>query len=83
VKRVKLLYFAGVRDLIGRSEEELELPETIAKVAALVSYLEEQRPDLRGRLGAVRIAVNEAFADADDPVRHGDVIALIPPVAGG
>jgi molybdopterin converting factor small subunit len=31
----------------------------------------------------VRIARNEAFAGDDEPVQDGDVVALIPPVAGG
>jgi sulfur-carrier protein len=83
VKCVKVLYFAAVRDLMGRSDEQLELPETVASVASFVSYLEQQRPRLRGCLGSVRVAVNEAFAEAADPVHDGDVIALIPPVAGG
>ena len=83
MKRVKVLYFAGVRELLGRSDEELELPETVTSVQTFVSYLEEQRPVLRGRLGSVRVAINEAFAEAAAPVRDNDVIALIPPVAGG
>jgi len=83
VKRVKVLYFAGVRDLTGRSDEELELPESVGNVSAFVSHLERERPVLRGRLESVRVAVNETFADATDPVRDNDVIALIPPVAGG
>jgi molybdopterin converting factor subunit 1 len=83
VKSVRLLYFAAVRELLHQTEEQLELPEEVRRVSDLVEHLERVHPELSGLLGAVRVAVNEEFAGADDPVRPGDVVALIPPVAGG
>jgi molybdopterin converting factor small subunit len=38
---------------------------------------------LRGRLQAVRVAVNEEFVERSCELRSGDVVALIPPVSGG
>lgn len=81
--RVQVLYFAAVRDLAAVAEEPLELPAHVNHVAEFVTFLEGHRPELRGRLESVRVAVNEEFADPSSPVRDGDVIALIPPVAGG
>ena len=81
--RVRLLYFAVVRDLMGREHEDVELPPTISSVGALAAWLEESRPPLAGRLAHVRFAVDEAFAHAPDPLHEGAVVALIPPVAGG
>ncbi len=78
-----MLYFAAIRDLMGVVEETLELPESVRSVADLPRYLEQARPVLRDKLRGVRIAVNETFADGSDPIGNGDVIALIPPVAGG
>ena len=83
MKPVRILYFAAVRDLVGKSEEELELPEQVNELESLVAELERQRPELAGRLGGVRFALNETFASAHDRVSAGDVIAVIPPVAGG
>ena len=80
---VRMLYFAALRDLLGTPEEQLELPASVMKVADLVPFLESARPHLRGRFASVRVAVNESFASAEDPLSDGDVIALIPPVAGG
>lgn len=80
---VEVLYFAGVRDAVGQSAERLELPEAIRTVGALAEHLAVVHPVLQGRLGSVRLAVNEVFADADAALGDGDVIALIPPVAGG
>ncbi|HMJ11268.1 MAG TPA: molybdopterin converting factor subunit 1 [Polyangiaceae bacterium] len=81
--RVRVLYFAAVREFMGVAEEELELPSNVMRVADLIPHLEAIRPHLKGRFQSVRIAVNESFALHDEPLHDGDVIALIPPVAGG
>ena len=83
MKRVKVLYFAAVRDLVGTDEEELDLPAGVNELEGFVSELERRHPELAGRLGGVRFALNETFANAHDPVSAGDVVAVIPPVAGG
>ncbi len=81
--RVTVLYFAALRDHAGRAEEILALPTSVATVRALADHLCSTRPWLAERRAHVRIARNEAFAEPDDAVSDGDVIALIPPVAGG
>ena len=82
-RAIKLLYFAAVRDALGRSEEELTLPDTIRTVAELSPFLEKRYPAVAGRLETVRYAVNEVFADPDTALTSGDVVAVIPPVSGG
>lgn len=81
--RVRVLYFAALRDLCGRGEELVELPEQGRTVADLAAQLEELHPALGGRLSGVRFAVNESFVRDEDIVTDGDVVALIPPVSGG
>lgn len=83
MNRVQVLYFAGVRDLVGIVQEELDLPPGVRDLAGFVRFLIEARPALDGRLGGVRFAINETFADDSDAVCAGDVVAVIPPVAGG
>lgn len=80
---VTVLYFAALKDLVGLEREILELPAAEVTVSAFVAQLERHRSVLAGRLASVRVAVNEAFADAGEPIRPGDVVALIPPVSGG
>lgn len=80
---VTLLYFAVVRELVGVEEEALRLPGDVRSVLDLSRFLEGHRPVLAGRLGSVRFARNEVFAAKDERLEEGDVIALIPPVAGG
>lgn len=81
--RVKVLYFAAVRELVALDEEDVSLDTDVRTVRAFSAWLEANREPLRGRLGSVRIARNEAFASLDDALAEGDVLALIPPVAGG
>jgi molybdopterin converting factor subunit 1 len=81
--RVKVLYFAAVRDLAGTDEETLDLPDEVRTIDAFCTHLQRERSALDGRLGHVRFARNEEFARGTDPIAEGDVIALIPPVAGG
>ncbi|HEY2514147.1 MAG TPA: molybdopterin converting factor subunit 1 [Polyangiaceae bacterium] len=80
---VTVLYFAAVRDIAGASEEKVELPGEVRDVAAFVRWVEARHPGLAGRMGSVRIAKNERFARNDEALAEGDVLALIPPVAGG
>lgn len=83
MRAVTILYFAAVRELAAADEERIELPGEVQTIADLAALLERRRPALAGRLGAVRFARNEVFATRDEAVADGDVVALIPPVAGG
>jgi molybdopterin converting factor subunit 1 len=80
---IQLLYFAAVRDLAGKVEETMELSPDVTTVGALRVLVEHTNPALAGRLDAVRWAKNEVFVGMDAKIDDGDVVALIPPVAGG
>jgi molybdopterin converting factor subunit 1 len=79
---VRILYFAVVRERLGRESEEISLPEG-STGAQLLAALEARHPALSGLRGAIKIAVNEEFAPLERVLADGDVVALIPPVAGG
>lgn len=80
---VRVLYFAALKDLVHSGEEVVELAVARASVSDLLRVLTQRHPELAGRLSSVRVARNEAFVELDSVVDDGDVIALIPPVAGG
>ncbi len=79
--QVRVIYFAAVRDLVERSEESIELDESVRTVSDLSRVLLEKYPRLH--LEGVRVAVNEEFVEASHPLGDSDVVALIPPVSGG
>jgi sulfur-carrier protein len=80
---VRVLYFAGLRDLLGVAEEAVVLPAHVRTVGDLCAHLAQRHQPYAERRAHVRIARNEAFAGDDERLAHGDVVALIPPVAGG
>ncbi|WP_428264258.1 molybdenum cofactor biosynthesis protein [Haliangium sp.] len=80
--KIQVRYFAVFRERLGREEESIELPEG-ADVAVALEHLGQRHPviaDLRGRFQS---AVNQAMVPTSTPLRDGDELALIPPVAGG
>ena len=81
-----LLYFAWVRERIGRDTEEIALPADVQTVAALLDWLKGRGggyADALEDLSVIRVAVNQEFAAPDHAVADGDEIALFPPVTGG
>jgi molybdopterin converting factor subunit 1 len=80
--KVRLLYFAVLRDIVGRSEDVMELPDGACAGDAW-GLLRERYDVLRSYIQPPMIAVNESYVGADEPLRDGDDLAFIPPVAGG
>ena len=81
-----LLYFAWVREQIGRDAEEIVLPSDVQTVAALLDWLRSRGGGYASALddlSVIRVAVNQEFAAPDHAVADGDEIALFPPVTGG
>jgi molybdopterin synthase catalytic subunit len=79
---VHLLYFAIMRDLLGKNEETLAVPEGTA-AGDLFAIVTREQPRLAALERSVMVMVNEAYAGKDQPLREGDEVAFIPPVSGG
>ena len=79
---VRMLAFAGARDVLGAAELDWPLasPCTAGELLSLVC---ERYPALAPYRASIRVAVNGTYAAAGDPVASGDEVALITPVAGG
>jgi molybdopterin converting factor small subunit len=80
---VQVRYFAVLKDLTKVAEEQVPIGPGLRTVADLVRALELRHVALAGRLGLVRIARNKRLAATSDLLAAGDVIQLIPPLAGG
>jgi molybdopterin converting factor small subunit len=79
---VRLLAFAGARDVLGTGE--LILPLTApCSAAELLDEVCRRYPALDPWRRSIRVAINGTYATADDRIASGDEVALIPPVAGG
>ena len=83
---VKIVYFARLREVLGKAEEELVIPDGVSTVGELAAYLRARGDDWAAELGvgkAVRVAVDLDMADVDTPVSEGQEIAFFPPITGG
>ena len=78
---VTVLLFASYADALGGPTVEVTVPAggTVADVLAAV----ERLPNADRLPRTPLVAVNQSYAAADHPVRPGDEVAIIPPVAGG
>jgi len=75
---IKILYFASLRERIGRGSDTLELSKSL-KVDQVWQQVtgQESFPD------DILIALNQEYTDANSIVNDGDEIAFFPPVTGG
>lgn len=83
---MQLLYFAWVRERIGKEAEEVSLPEGVETVAQLLDWLKGQSPGHAAALAdnaRLRVAVDQRFAGPDQRVKGAGEVAIFPPVTGG
>jgi molybdopterin synthase sulfur carrier subunit len=84
--KVKVLYFASVREKLGKEAEALELPEGVATVAGLRAHLRARGgawADALAETRLLRTAVNQDMVPPAASIKAGDEIAFFPPVTGG
>jgi len=84
--KVKVLYFASVREKLGKDAEEIELPAGVATVAGLRSHLSARGgawADALAEPRLLRAAVNQDMSKPTAAIKAGDEVAFFPPVTGG
>ena len=83
---VTVLYFASLRETLGKSSEQIALPSTVRDLEGLRALL-VARGGVWGQVLArstpVRAAVNQSMAVGDTALADGDEVAFFPPVTGG
>lgn len=80
--QVKVIYFGILRELAGRSEEQLEIAEHTT-AGELFTHLRETHHQLERIANSVALAVNLEYSDRARELLSNDEVALIPPVSGG
>jgi MoaE-MoaD fusion protein len=80
--KVRVLYFANVRERLHLDTEELELPAN-TNLGEMRERLAVLHPEIAALLPRVGFAVNQTMARNDHQLADGDEVATIPPVAGG
>ena len=83
---MRLLYFAWVKEKVGRASEEVAIPENVATVAELITWLKSRGPEFANafeREQVIRAAIDQSHVRHDARIGHAREIAFFPPVTGG
>ncbi len=83
---MKALYFAWVRERIGKAEEEISPPTGVATVADLVAWLtstDESYAAAFENPTTIRAALDRTHVKHDAPIAGAREIAFFPPMTGG
>jgi sulfur-carrier protein len=85
-KRVKLLYFAWVREKVGSGSEEIELPPQVETVSDVIGWLRTRGPQFDeafARPQLIRTAIDKVHVKPAARIAGAHEIAFFPPVTGG
>jgi len=83
---MNVLYFAWVKQKVGTSQEEVELPPHVKTARDLVHVLQARGggyAEAFADLSRLRVAVNQEHVSFDAPIGGDDEVAFFPPVTGG
>ncbi|WP_176591379.1 molybdopterin converting factor subunit 1 [Sphingobium sp. EM0848] len=84
--KLTLVYFAWVREAIGRDEEQVERPTPDVTIRALIAALAEQgggHAEAFAQPEKLRAALDQRFVPLDSPIGDAREVAIFPPVTGG
>ena len=79
-------YFSWIKEHVGKSEEQIELPCHINNVNEFINYLieiDEKYNLIFEKKEIIKIAVNKKYSSFDAKISDNDEIAFFPPVTGG
>jgi len=83
---VKIVYFAWVRERIGKPGEVIDLPDGVVTVGDLLAHLKTLGEEYQGALEhdrVIRVAINHEHADHDEAIAGAEEIGIFPPMTGG
>jgi molybdopterin synthase sulfur carrier subunit len=83
---MKLIYFAWVRERVGKTDEDVALPDGIATVVDLVRWLKTRGEEYAYAFeneAVVRAAINHVHVKPDATIAGAREIAFFPPMTGG
>jgi MoaD family protein len=80
--KVRVQFYAQLRDLAGIREQDFDLAEG-ATVGDLLRQIYAQHPSLRAHDKSILIGAGVEFVDRNYQLKSGEEIAIMPPVQGG
>jgi molybdopterin synthase sulfur carrier subunit len=84
--KIKLFYFAKVREVLGIDREEIDVETDIKTLAELIAFLKlrgSQWQSIFDMSSSYRMAVNQQLVEASHIINANDEVAFFPPITGG
>jgi molybdopterin synthase sulfur carrier subunit len=84
--RLKVLYFAQLREKFGLAEESVQAPDSVRTIADLMQHLGARGGVWQETLGgqfAFRVAMNQEMVSEQTTLLDGAEVAIFRPVTGG
>jgi len=82
----KLVYFAWVRERIGKPEEEIDLPGDVKTVRDLLVHLKTLGEEYEAALQypeVIRVALDQEHVEHNEKIGDAREIGIFPPMTGG
>lgn len=83
---MKILYFAWLRERLGKSQESFEKPSEMTTVEELIDFLKQKdnvHGDIFSKCSQIQVAVNQEIVSKQHAINDNDEIAFFPPITGG
>ena len=83
---MKVLYFERLRQIVGRGQDEVDIPPDVTTVSALVDFLklrDEGTAAAFADLRTLKVAIDQSHASLDASIVGAREVAFFPPVTGG
>ena len=83
---MKILYFAWVREKVGKPSETVDVPAHVETVEQLIGWLKGRGEEYEFAfkdVSAIRAGVDQQHQPLDAPIKGASEVAFFPPVTGG
>ncbi|MEP2103011.1 MAG: molybdopterin converting factor subunit 1 [Parasphingorhabdus sp.] len=84
--QLKIVYFAWVRERLGRDQDNIDCPENVETVGQLLEFIRSEDvayEDVFADIEKLRFALDQDFVGLDAAIDTAKELAIFPPVTGG
>jgi len=79
---IKVEFFGSLRGVVGKRELRIAVKKRYT-MGELLKYLKKEYPDLKKSEGMTIVFLNHCCFNAEDELKDGDEVLLLPAVGGG
>lgn len=84
--KIKILYFAAIKETIGKNEETISLPTEIKTISQFIDWLFLRHKNFATNFKnkkQIRVAIDCQHVEHKTKIKEAKEIAIFPPMSGG